>query len=90
MNRDDAISDLSKERIGMSLDAEMRNEMDRLETEVAQIDEEIKKLQTKMVNLINIKKKKEHDLRVLKLNFNESIDEREIQLDLAQLLKAIK
>jgi predicted nuclease with TOPRIM domain len=70
----------------MSLENEMRNEVVRLETEIAQIDNELQKLNTKIVNLINIKKKKEHDLSVLKANFDE-IEDREIQTSLERLLK---
>ena len=67
----------------------MRNEIARLETEIERIDAELQKLQTKIINLINIKKKKEHDLRILKMNFNETVEEKEIQTDLQQLMKAL-
>ncbi len=71
----------------MSLENEMRHEITRLETEIGQIDAELQKLQTKIVNLINIRKKKEHDLTILKSNFMETQEEMEIQTDLKQLAK---
>jgi len=73
----------------MSLENEMRQEITRLELEIAQIDEELQKLQTKVVNLVNIKKKKEHNLSVLKANFSEGEDDKEVQTSLQQLLKKI-
>ncbi|MBI4170875.1 MAG: hypothetical protein HY514_04215 [Candidatus Aenigmarchaeota archaeon] len=71
----------------MTLEEEMRHEITRLETELAQIDAELQKLQTKVVNLINIKKKKEHNLNVLKANFSETREESAIQTNLEILLK---
>jgi hypothetical protein len=71
----------------MSLENEMKQEMLRLESEIAEIDTELQKLQVKVVNLLNIKKKKEHNLSVLKSNFSEYDDEKEIQTNLQQLLK---
>ena len=65
----------------------MRHEITRLETEIAQIDAEIQKINVKMINLINIKKKKEHDASVLKANFSEVYEERAIQTDLRQIAK---
>ncbi len=73
----------------MTIEIEMRNEIERLEKETADIDAELHKLQTKIINLINIKKKIEHNLRILKMNFNETLEEKEFQTDLAQLLKAL-
>lgn len=72
----------------MPLEEEMRHEMYKLEREIALIDEEIQKLYTKVANLINIRKKKEHDLKVLKENFG--ITEAEyinIQTSLSKMLK---
>ncbi len=73
--------------IAMTLEEEMRHEILRLESEIAQIDAELHKLQTKVINLINIKKKKEYDLSVLKANFGETQEEKEIQTNLEMLLK---
>jgi hypothetical protein len=53
----------------MALEEEMKNEIQKLEREIAAIDEEMQKLSTKIVNFLNIKKKKEHDLRVLRETF---------------------
>jgi hypothetical protein len=74
----------------MSLENEMKQEMLRLESEIAEIDAELQKLQAKVVNLLNIKKKKEHNLSVLKSNFSGYDDEKEIQTNLQQLLKEAK
>lgn len=56
----------------MPLEEEMRREMYQLESDIYMIEEEIKKLNTKITNLINIKKKKEYDLRILKETFGET------------------
>jgi hypothetical protein len=53
----------------MALEEEMHNEIHKLEREIAAIDDEMQKLSTKVINLLNIKKKKEHDLRILRENF---------------------
>ncbi len=71
----------------MTLENEMRQEITRLESEIDQIDIELQKLQLKITNLINIKKKKEYNLSVLKANFTETHEDREIQTDLQMLLK---
>lgn len=72
----------------MPLEEEMRHEIARLEKEIAQLDEEIQKLYTKVTNLINIRKKKEHDLRILRENFGIVVDkESDIQTTLTRLLK---
>ena len=75
--------------VNMSLENEMRQEITRLETEISQIASELQKLQLKVTNLINIKKKKEHNLSVLKANFSEDLEEHEIQTKLDILLKKI-
>lgn len=72
----------------MPLEEEMRNEMYKLEKEIEEIDEEMHKVSTKMVNLINIRKKKEHNLKVLRENFGVvKTEDTEIQTTLQQLLK---
>lgn len=73
----------------MPLEEEMRHEMDKLEKEIEVLDDEIQKLYTKVVNLINIRKKKEHNLKVLKENFGlyRELDETEIQTTLSGMLK---
>ncbi len=75
--------------LSMPLEEEMHHEIIRLEKEIALLDEEIQKLYTKVTNLINIRKKKEHDLKVLRENFGivTETDEREFQTNLARLLK---
>lgn len=81
-----ACSDLAGD--AMPLEDEMRAEMRKLEREVDVIDQELEKLHTKILQLLIIRKKKEHDLRILRTNFDETdIDERDIQTTLARLLK---
>ena len=63
----------------------MHHEVERLEKEIAYIDEELKRINEKMMNLMRIRSKKEHDLRILKLNFGE--DEKEIQTTLFKMLE---
>ena len=73
----------------MPLEEEMHHELARLEKEISVLDDEIARLYTKVVNLINIRKKKEHDLKVLRENFGivSDQDDREFQTNLARLLK---
>lgn len=74
---------------GMTLEHEMLAEITRLENELTQIDNELRKLQEKTVNLINIRKKKEYNLAVLKSNFAEVKDDKEVQTNLTRLLKEL-
>ena len=69
----------------MPLEEEMQNEVKRLEREIAVIDEELEKLHKKILQLIMIRKKKDHDLKILKRDFGE--DEKEFQTTLAKLLE---
>ena len=69
----------------MPLEDEMQNEVKRLEREIIVLDEELEKLHRKILQLIMIRKKKDHDLKVLKRNFDE--DEKEFQTTLAKLLE---
>ena len=73
----------------MPLEEEMRHEVDKLEKEIEVLDEEIQKLYTKVVNLINIRKKKEYNLKVLKENFGiyTELTDKDIQMTLSHLLK---
>ena len=70
----------------MSLETEMRNEMRRLEKEIAKIDEDLERLHGKIVKLVMIRKKKDRDLRILKANFGEEVED-EMQTPLAKLLE---
>ena len=70
----------------MSLDDEMHHEVDRLEKEIAAIDEELKRINDRMMFLMRNRSKKEHDLRILKMNFGE-IEDTETQTTLARLLE---
>ena len=74
--------------IVMPLEDEMRAEMKKLESKIFIIDHELEKLHNKILQLINTRKKKDHDLRVLKANFGEPTeDEKDFQTTLARLLK---
>lgn len=71
----------------MALEEQMRFEMRRLEKEISMLDEELEKMYRKMAHIHAIRKKKEHDLRVLRENFGEPQEDVEIQLTLEHLLK---
>jgi predicted nucleic acid-binding Zn-ribbon protein len=73
----------------MALEDEMRNEISKLEKETAILDDEIQKLYTKIANLINIRKKKEYELKALRGNFGiySNITERDVQTSLSRMLK---
>lgn len=71
----------------MTVEDEMKNEVKRLEREILLLDEELEKLHKRIVNILMIKKKKEHDLHILKANFIEDKEDREFQTTLAKLLK---
>ena len=72
----------------MPLEDEMRSEMKKLESELFIIDHELEKLHNKILQLLNVRKKKDHDLRVLKANFGEAIEEeKDFQTTLSRLLK---
>ncbi len=69
----------------MPLEQEMQNEVRKLEREIYILDEELEKLHRKILQIIMIRKKKEHDLKILKKDFGE--DEKEFQTTLAKLLE---
>lgn len=72
----------------MPLEEEMKAEIKKLENEIMVIDYELEKLHNKILQLITIRKKKEHDLRVLKANFGEATEEdHDFQTTLARLLR---
>lgn len=72
----------------MPIEEEMQLEIRRLEREIATIDEELEKLHKKILSLLMIRKKKDHDLRVLRTNFyGELPEDREWQTTLAKLLR---
>ena len=69
----------------MSLEEEMKNEIRKLEKEIFLIDEELEKLHKKILQLMMIKKKKDHDLHILKSDlFGEN--DKEYQTTLARML----
>ena len=69
----------------MPLEQEMQNEVRKLEREIYILDEELEKLHKKILQIIMIRKKKEHDLKILKKDFSE--DDKEFQTTLAKLLE---
>jgi hypothetical protein len=73
----------------MTIEDEMKLEIKRLEQELSFLDSELEKLAEKMEKFIMIRKKKERDLSILKMNFGEASENKEIQTTLARLLKEI-
>ena len=69
----------------MTLEQEMRNEIRKLEREIDSIDEELEKLHMRIIQLISTRKKKDHDLRILRENF-ELGEDKDIQTTLERLL----
>ncbi len=70
----------------MTIEEEMRNEMRKLEREIDYIDDELQKFHNKIIHLISERKKKEHDLRILRETF-ELGEEKDIQTTLERLLR---
>ena len=70
----------------MPLEEEMRSEIRKLEKEIEMLDEELTKVHEKILHILALRKKKDHDLRALRMNF-EPTDEKEYQTTLAKLLK---
>ncbi len=68
----------------MPIEEEMRREVARLEREIDLIDVEMEKLHNKILQLIAIRKKKEHDLRILRGDYEE---DKEFQTTLARMLR---
>ncbi len=72
----------------MPIEEEMQNEAVRLEREIDIIDKELEKLHSRIMQLMALRKKKDHDLHVLRYNFGQETDyEREFQTTLAKLLE---
>ena len=71
----------------MTIEDEMKLEIKRIEQELSFLDDELEKLAEKMEKFILIRKKKERDLNILKMNFGEAVESRDIQTTLARLLK---
>lgn len=72
----------------MPLEEEMKTEIKKLENEIMALDYELEKMHSKILQLLTIRKKKDHDLRVLKANFGEITEEdRDYQTTLARLLR---
>ena len=71
----------------MSLEDEMQAELRKLEHEISILDDELEKLHSKILQLLLIRKKKDHDLRILKSNLYGNEDEKEFQTTLAKMLE---
>ena len=71
----------------MPFEEEMQREVARLEHEVERIDAEMEKLHQKMLQLVALRKKKEHDLRARRGNDE---GDKEFQTTLSRLLKELK
>lgn len=71
----------------MALEEQMRIEVRRLEKEISLLDDELERLHGKMAHILAIRKKKEHDLRILRENFGEPASDVEMQLTLEGILK---
>jgi chromosome segregation ATPase len=70
----------------MSLEEQMRAEMRKLEAEIDTLDQELAKLHGRILQILAVRRKKEHDLRVLRQNLEPEASE-EIQTSLAKILK---
>ncbi|MBI4018183.1 MAG: hypothetical protein HY368_01095 [Candidatus Aenigmarchaeota archaeon] len=70
-----------------TLEQEMRHEMEKLEKEIKDIDMDLQKVRDKMLVLMESRKRKEHDLRILKINFGIEEPEDDIQITLERILK---
>ncbi len=72
----------------MALEEEMRQEIGKIEREITVLDSEIERLYTKLSNLINIRRKKEYELRTLRGNFGiPDIEEKDLQTNLSRILR---
>ena len=72
----------------MAIEEEMQLEIRRIEREIVLIDEELEKLHKKILALMDIRKRKDHDLRVLRTNFyGELPEDKQWQTTLAKLLR---
>ncbi|MBI4174338.1 MAG: hypothetical protein HY517_01730 [Candidatus Aenigmarchaeota archaeon] len=71
----------------MSLEQEMHNEAERLEKELNDIDIRLKKLHDKIFSLLEMREKKEHDLKALKESFAESYIQKETESLIERAMK---
>lgn len=67
----------------MTLEEEMRHEIEKLAQEIAELDKEIERFTLRLNALQSVRKKKERDINILKTNFNED-EAKEIQTTLAR------
>ena len=71
----------------MSLEDEMHHEAARLDSELKQIDTQLKKLHDKIFNLLTVREKKEHDLKALKDSFAQSYIDKETERMIEGIMK---
>ena len=64
----------------------MRKEIERLRRDIEQLDAELEKINNRTLQILMMRKKKEHDLKVLLAHFGVT-EEREVQKTLANLIK---
>ncbi len=67
----------------MSVEDEIILGRKRLEAEILMIDNEMERLHTKLLHMIKVRNKKEHDLRILRMDS----DIEDIQINLTKVLK---
>lgn len=71
----------------MSLEEEMHHEAARLEKEIADTDLQLKKLHDKIFHLLELREKKEHNLKALKDSFVENYIEKETEKIIEDIIK---
>lgn len=71
----------------MPLEEEMRFEIRKIEKEIELLDEELTRLHGRILHILSIRKKREHDLKTLRQNFEPAEEDKEFQTTLAKLLK---
>ncbi len=64
----------------------MRAELQRIEKEIDILDEELEKLHTRILQILVVRRKREHDLKAIRSNFDPPASE-DYQLTLAKILK---
>lgn len=73
--------------VDVTIENEMRNEIKKLEGEIVLLDKELEKLHSKVLQILMLRKKKIHDLKILKAQFEPVESEEKEQTTLAKLLK---
>ncbi|MBI2580143.1 MAG: hypothetical protein HYW27_04550 [Candidatus Aenigmarchaeota archaeon] len=71
----------------MSLDEEMQGEILKMENEMRRIDEELEKLQSRVLHLVGVRNKLHRDSDVLRAYFSPQEQRKEKQATLLGLMK---